>query len=265
VSSCTTRSSTPPPNSCRKPATPKRFRSGLAQRRCGAARPEPLAPEPARHADPLAAGRHAGAIERFHPFGRRLGRRCGQRPIKPAESLTKRAVGREKDAGLLAIRDATSSESVRPNSIAARRFGPSRSKRSIRPTCRGLNHSAAASPVNRLYQIPPVGRCHRRSRDGPGRGTWGVVPEKRRAPVGRAHREAQLPAARGRRHPELSRWRTYQHWCAPLPGRMRWTSPARDVPQFNAFAKCRITHIDDSTLTMAITCSADTGSPRGSV
>jgi hypothetical protein len=152
----------------------------LAQRRCGAARPEPLAPEPARRADPLAAGRHAGVIERFHPFGRRLGRRCGQRPIKPAASLTKQAVGRVKDAGLLAIRDATSSESVRPNSIASRRFGPSRSKRSIQPTCRELNHSAAASPVNRLYQIAPVGPCHRRSRDGPGRGTWGAVPEKRR-------------------------------------------------------------------------------------
>ena len=51
--------------------------------------------------------------------------------------------------------------------------------------------------------VGPVGRCHRRCRDGPGGGIGGTVPEERRAAVGRAHREAQLPAARGRTHPQL--------------------------------------------------------------
>ena len=51
--------------------------------------------------------------------------------------------------------------------------------------------------------VGPIGRRHRRCRDGPGGGTGGTVSEKRRAAVGRAHREAQLPAARGRRHPGL--------------------------------------------------------------
>ena len=86
--------------------------------------------------------------------------------------------------------------------------------------------------------VGPVGRCHRRCRDGPGGRIGGAVSEKRRAAVGRAHREAQLPAARGRTHPQLRARRLVgtgavlsasaaSHLSAKLPAALPRTPPTR--------------------------------------